>query len=356
MLLPSADQYSSLIEKKDPHSFTFLNDYTFLSNEVNGKKEYIFYKGLSAVIFKAVKDNKHFAVRCFLRADRETFRRYEEKARFLSPKDLPWKVPFEFFDNEIFFEGQQYGVQVMEWLEGGTNLYHYLDTIIYDPLQISKLQDKLISLSKNLEENGIGHGDLNFHHIVIKTEGSEIAIRLLDYDSVFIPQFRDLDSQDSGTPGFQHPRRLATDFSDTIDRFSIWILITGLEAVKNDPSLWRDSGYRNNRYFLFTLRDLINPDQSKLFQRLHNYKTEALDYYLEELVRFCQLTNLNEIAKPQLFQKSYMSPAGKDIPPLTPDKKLEIEVKSQPAGRDVLVGGQKKGITPLRLSLSKNEY
>ena len=73
-------------------------------------------------------------------------------------------------------------------------------------------------------------------------EGEDYVLKLIDYDSMFIPSFREKDSLSTGTSSFQHPMRLTSDFSETIDRFSFWVFLTALEAFKTDALLWKNAG------------------------------------------------------------------------------------------------------------------
>src|SRR3954470_24030536 len=153
MLLPSADQYSVIVAQNDLNTLSVLTDYTFLHDDVEKTTG---RPGSNAVIFKAVKDGKTFAVRFFSRGDQASFKRYEEVARYLGGRDLPWKISFEVLDKELFFEGERYPVLLMEWIEA-INLNQYINRIYNNPVKLAMLQESLVHLSRNLEQNGIGH-------------------------------------------------------------------------------------------------------------------------------------------------------------------------------------------------------
>ncbi|MFL5772701.1 MAG: hypothetical protein ACJ75F_06060 [Flavisolibacter sp.] len=357
MLFPTADQYVNLIEEKVPGTWYGLSDYNFHRTSPGNIPPYII--GKSCLIFKAEKNMQQFAIRCFLNTDPETLNRYDQVCSYLSARKLPWKTDCNYMGKEIRFHGEQYPAVKMEWIEGQL-LNMFIDRIISDPARLSRLQQDLITLSNSLEQNGIGHGDLNFSHILVKGDPTDFTIRLVDYDTMFIPTFGGQNSTVSGTPGFQHPARLASDYSESIDRFSIWILITGLEALKQDPLLWTQPerfGFRTDENMLFTFRDLLNPEKSRLFQHLFSYKNDALRYYVQQLETFCAGSSLNVVTHPEIY-RSPVRPmqeerkGGMQIP----QKLFQVEIKTIPSGRDVLVNGTKKGITPLRLSLAKEDF
>jgi hypothetical protein len=135
-------------------------------------------------------------------------------------------------------------------------------------------------------------------HIRFIKQGQEYILKLIDYDSMFLPSFKGEDSITTGMPGFQHPMRLASDFSETIDRFSFWIFLTALEAFKINPSLWQNAkqnGFNKEEQILFTYGDLALPRQSETFQLLKQNQNNALKFYTEKLIGFCNTSSLESI-------------------------------------------------------------
>gem|GEM_PF-3443607 len=376
MPLPSLEQYFYLLTERESLSSSQLGDYEFLS-DASGK--YLYKHGTTAVVFKARKGNKHYAIRFFLREEPQLFRRYEQISSYLENKQLEWKVGFKFLERGIFFEEQFYPVIIMDWAEG-LPLNQFIDEEIFNQSLLFGLQKKLANLSDSLEKNHIGHGDLKFDNILIDRNGADFSFKLVDYDSFYVPDFEGLKNLEPGSPGFQHPRRLASDFSERVDRFSLWVMLTALEALKHDTDLWTNAdqfGYNKTKNLVFTLKDLINPAGSKLIQRLQGYKSEALNFYLEKLIRYSQLTRLDDVEKPALYKDAAYMPATKPVaapvPPVPPvasvpavptpapkpkeeEKKFDIEIKSNPSGKDVALRGVKKGITPLKLSITRNDF
>jgi len=385
MPLLSVEQYSNVIDKRDPLFLSTLTRYDFLFKENGAKKEYCFGKGESAAVFKAVKGSKSFAmrsflkgepetkvvkglktfaIRCFLKPNPETFNRYQQIANFLATKELPWKVAFEFLDNEVLIDDQYYPVLKMDW-EDGIPLNQFIDNNAGNATQLTKLQKKLIALSENLEENGIGHGNLEYSNILL-TDGQDLSLKLIDYESMFIPAFQGEKSLETGNYGFQPPARTPLHFSETIDRFSFWVLLATLEAVKVSADIWQhmQQGGYNREHSFFSVSDFSDPDISPLFQKLRAYNSEALNFYLDALITFSRSSNLNAIEKPVLYKTSFVLPTHEIAKPtpITPEivvekpKHFEVEIKTIPSGKDVLVNGAKKGITPLRLNVLKKDF
>jgi len=295
MNLPSAEEYLKIIEKKAPGSLAMLPNHRFVLRK-DGKACW-HKKSPHAVVFKTESNSRFYAVRFFLYDQPELFERYHQIQNYLANRALSWKVPFEFLDKEYYPATQ------MDWIDS-LSFTEYLDLIITEPLLISKLQSRLVDLSRSLEENGIGHGNLNLSHVRFVKQQQEYILKLIDYDSLYIPSFEGKDSLTVGTASFQHPMRLASDFSERIDHFSFWIFLTALEALKADASLWTkatENGYDKSEQLLFNFRDLAFPQQSRIFQILKGYNSDALNFYSEKLIGFCNSRSLDEIEAPRLY-------------------------------------------------------
>jgi hypothetical protein len=296
MKLPSADEYIQIISKTKEDLPT-LRNYNFHFEE-NGKA--LFYKkSRRAIVFKAEHNSKAYAIRFFLNDDPDFFKRYQQIHDYLEEKPFSWKVPFN-------FSGEGYNPMVkMDWIES-ISLSEYLDLIIRDPSQIANLQSRFVSLHQELEGNGIAHSNLNMKHVRFIKQGQEYILKLIDYDSMFLPSFKGKDSVTTGMPGFQHPMRLASDFSETLDRFSFWIFLTALEAFKINPSLWQNAkqnGFNKEEQILFTYSDLALPRQSETFQLLKQNQSNALKFYTEKLIEFCNASSLESIEAPRLYDE-----------------------------------------------------
>lgn len=340
MKLPSAEEYLQIVDQKNPGTLATLFNHKFIL--AADDKTYFVKKSRNHIVFKTEHLSSSYAVRFFLHDDDELFRRYHQVETYLNQKDLSWKVPFRFMDEEY------YPVILMDWIDG-PSFTEYLDLIIDDASLISKLQQQLVSLSRELESNGIGHGNLNMKHIRFVRQADDAVLKLIDYDSMFIPPFREKDSFSVGTSGFQHSVRLTSDFSETIDRFSIWVFITALEAFKTDPSLWknsRENGFNKEEQILFTYRDIAFSQQSAMFQMLRIYNSAALNFYCDKLIAFCNSASLNEVEAPTLYgekdlpsTKSYQLQTNKtpetinkeaDQPPVTTSENKVIQKPAVP--------------------------
>src|SRR5690606_27500819 len=125
-------------------------------------------------------------------------------------------------------------------------------------------------------------------------------VRLIDYDGMYVPHLYGKKALELGRSEFQHPNRTQYDFDPEMDRFSFWVMITALEALKYDHSLWKEvmqGGFNTLDNFLFSIEDFRNPRSSGLFQRLRGMQHSSLQYFVEKLQIFCggDIKNINRV-------------------------------------------------------------
>jgi hypothetical protein len=171
---------------------------------------------------------------------------------------------------------------------------------------------------------------------------------------MFVPEFAGHNSSEPGVLDFQHPNRVKSDFSPTMDRFSFWVVLTALEALIWDSSLWKSSvhgGFNNDSNLLFTRKDFQNPQASRLFQVLLNSGNAELIAMARKLISF-SLGSFNLV--PAVNESGNILNIPEPIPPFNRGELIEpgiILVKSNPQGAPVFSSLLSKlGNTPLKLS------
>jgi hypothetical protein len=208
-------------------------------------------------------DGRLAAVRLFLRdlEGREaTYRALQAHAAAL-PIALPFLVPFLYEPEGITVRGRRCPLVRMEWVEG-VPLNVYVNDAVAEPERLADLTRRWADLVRLLETARIAHGDLQHGNVLV--EPATGALRLLDYDGVWVPELAGkVSGRETGHPAYQHPKRTAGDYGPLMDRFSALVIHTALFVVSRSPDLW----YRldNGDNLLFSRDDLADPDASKAF-------------------------------------------------------------------------------------------
>ena len=170
----------------------------------------------------------------------------------------------------------------------------------------------------------IAHNDLQHGNVMVQRNGDirpeDYDIRLVDYDGIFLPQFRGDPSPELGHKNYQHPLRSARDYDGYIDNFPSLVIYLSLLALAADPGLW--SLFYNEDNLLFTRDDYTAPGRSDLFQRLRNSPDETARSLTGYLHKCCslpieQVPDLETILREGLPAQAILSPPAASQSPAT---------------------------------------
>jgi TonB family protein len=288
---PTIAEYNQSIKTNGGNVFKTLKGLNFIPARNLPIKIFTYGSGSYAAIFKAKDTTKEFAIRCFINAEQENIIRYKAISQYLHNIHEDWLSSFEVFDNEIIINGKQYPVIRMEWIDGQL-INNYVSDHLQFNSELEEIQRQIVFISNGLEKNKIGHGDIQCGNIIVKKENNKIQLKLIDYDGMFVPSFANKINLEKGRTEFQHPNRFVSNaFNEKIDRFSFWVILTALEALKFDKTLWKEimlGGFNTLDNFLFQAGDFQNPNHSTLFKRLKSINQPSLNFYVNILQDICQ--------------------------------------------------------------------
>ncbi len=233
MNYPTIGEYNQAIKAKGGNAFSSLGGITILPSRTLPIAVYLFGSGAYAAVFKGNYYGQTLALRCFLSAENETIKRAKIICDYLRNLNEPWLVKSEFLENEICVNRSYFPVMKMDWIDGKL-INQFVTAYLDDNRVLSELQRKLIHISQSLEENRIGHGDIQCGNIIIKGDSQNFEVKLIDYDGMYVPQLLGKDSIEKGRSEFQRPGRTLSHFDHEMDRFSFWVIITALEALRQN--------------------------------------------------------------------------------------------------------------------------
>jgi hypothetical protein len=214
-----------------------------------------------------------WAVKCFTREIPGLRERYTAISDYLRQAQLPFLVAFQYLDPGIRAGGQWYPVVKMDWVEG-VALNRFVEQHLDQPPVLDRLARLWVSLARLLREARLAHGDLQ-HGNVLLVPGSKagsLAVKLVDYDGMWVPVPALRQSIEVGHPAYQHPQRLReVVYGEEVDRFSHLVIYTALRALLvGGKSLW--DRYDNGDNLLFQQADFAAPTRSPLFAELLRMK------------------------------------------------------------------------------------
>src|SRR5665213_1079652 len=273
------------------------------------------YSGNFADVYEVrCPDGSRWAVKCFTREVPGLRERYQEISAWLRKAKLPFTVDFRYLEQGVRVGGKWYPVLKMEWVEGLT-LRQFVTQYLDKPAMLEVLLQLWAKMGKYLRAAHIGHCDLQ-HGNVLLVPGSTpnaLALKLIDYDGMWIPPLAKSKSGEVGHANYQHPQRLREGtYSLEVDRFPLLLAATAMRALKADKSLW--TKYDNGDNLLLKESDLAAPGQSALFEELASLPDPGL-VMLAAQVRAAlkgplESAALLENAMPERNRPSQLAPAS----------------------------------------------
>lgn len=305
--------------------------------------------GNFASVYRFETGDKLIAVKCFLRHVPDQLQRYEQLSRFMAVKNSPHIVDFQYLEKGIRVKADWYPVLKMTWIDG-VLLDQHLRKQVGNKSEMEKLADRFQRMVCDLKQLGIAHGDLQHGNIMVQPS----ALRLVDYDGMFVPALAGSPSNELGHPNYQHPGRTNKDFSPALDDFSAWQIHSSLLIAMSDPLLFKKYN-GGDECILFRQPDLQDAERSRIFRELTNHPNQLVKERAELIKRLAdcplskipafsdRLPDLNDIAR-EIHSVEVSSAAKKttNLPDwMLPDEVTATKeqpskpIKSAPAGRPI---------------------
>ena len=237
---------------------------------LDARRSPVFLAGNFAGVFKVVtKDGEHLAIKCFTREVPNLPRRYAAVAKFCRTAQCPYVVPLQFLSAEVFVTSRvaphaDYAVVTMPWIDG-RSIGAVAEILCQrgNAAALAGLTRAWSRLCLDLLQRGIAHGDLKHDNILVSQDG---RLKLIDYDSMYLPELKGLPSTMLGGINFQHPKRDVRHFDAAIDHFSMLVILLSLRALTFGPELFRR--HHNGENLILTKDDFTRPEGSDLLKVL----------------------------------------------------------------------------------------
>ena len=293
MLWPNGIDYKLAIDSFPDIS---ILDSTLKSGNLHrgANNDLIFYSGEFSIVFPIEAISNTFALRCWIKDTGDAETRYREISDYLGQCGLPYFVDFAYVSEGILVNANKYPITRMEWAEGET-LCDFIEQNLHDAECLKTAAAEFQKMVETLHAHQISHGHLQDGNILLRRNGTNVEIKLIDYDSMFVPALCGQPDNIVGLPEYQHPQRIVGDgeASEKVDYFSELVIYLSLLSLVEKPNLWSQFGDRTKRSLLFTAEDFKNSDQSDVFQVLENL-SPAVKRLASKLKGFCSELSIDE--------------------------------------------------------------
>ena len=261
------------------------------------------HQGQFAVIYKGSNNEKSYALRLFTNKKLGEMNRYNKLYDYFNENEIFKKcdyfTDFKYFPRSIKiklntpqnYEEDWFPIIRMGWVDGKSLEDFIKDTDSEDEIQ--KLADNFLMMVKKLEELKIAHGDLHPKNILVD---DELNLKLVDYDCIYISDFKGQPQPELGDPDCQHPHRQRFAYDEKIDRFSSLVIYLGLIAISEKIEL---KTHKKSGEFIFSKKDFVDASSSELFQKLEDMGSRVTTLR-EKLIQYCnsekpEIPPLNEL-------------------------------------------------------------
>ncbi len=253
------------------------------------------YSGGFSIVFPIEVTSKTYALRGWLKDVGDAETRYQAISDYLTRAALPYFVDFEYVSEGILVNGNKWPITRMEWAEGET-LCQFIDNNLHESRALRITASEFLKMVEILHAHQISHGDLQDGNILLKRNGPDVEIKLIDYDSVFVPALQGYPDTIVGLPEYQHPQRQsgARVANEKADYFSELVIYLSFLSLAEKPGLWRQFGQRTERALLFVVDEFRNPAQSSIFQELESLSSDV-KLLASKLKQFCAKTSIDQL-------------------------------------------------------------
>lgn len=264
-----------------------LKNGTFEKNSNGSLKR---YSGGFTIVFPVIAtDGKKWAFRCWHSNLGAEKKRYEILSEEIKRLNSPYLVPFEYVSEGIVINGKTYPTTRMEWVEA-LPLNDYLKKHQNDKKRLRSLVDEFVAMCNSLHKQQIAHGDLQHGNILVTKEGK---LKLVDYDSMYVPKLTGFKDIIAGKAEYQHPTRAKNEYmSEKIDYFSELVIYICLYAASINPHLISEFNIEDSLFF--KAEDFINLEQTLVYNTLSKCSKRIVEL-LNVLASFIDKTDLNQL-------------------------------------------------------------
>jgi len=208
-----------------------------------------------------------WAVKCFTREVPGLRERYRQIADHLEKAQLPFTVDFQYLQPGIRVRGEWFPALKMRWIEG-LRLNEFIEQYLDQPKTLKMLLELWVKMSARLRQAQMAHADLQHGNVLlVPMSTGQLALRLIDYDGMYVPSLAGTRSAELGQPNYQHPQRLREGtYSAEVDRFSHLAIYSAIRCLTVRRQLWQEFGAEDS--LLFRAADFADPGSSDVFRRL----------------------------------------------------------------------------------------
>lgn len=238
-----------------------------------------FFTGGFTMVFQFTKNSKKWAFRVWHTGFNQQKERFQNISKYLEKQRLRYFADFIYDEKGLLVNGELVDTIRMEWFDYDL-LKGYIEKNRNDKQKLQKLADNFLVMCEDLHKHKISHGDLQHGNILVDNQG---YIKLIDYDSVCVPDIEGFDELITGLKGYQHHSRLKSGNKASLkaDYFSELIIYLSLCSLAENPQLWDKFNVKTTEILLFGQEDFANIQKSDIYKELSKINSDIINTLLK---------------------------------------------------------------------------
>lgn len=254
----------------------------------------VYYTGGFTVVFPVSTKHEKWAFRCWHTEIGNVRERFKTISGYINKLKSSYFCDFYYCDEGLVVDGKIFPTTRMKWINGDS-INEFIRKNSNNKEKLLSLAEKFLAMTEFLHENRIAHGDLQHGNIIIEND----EIKLVDYDSLYVPG---LDGQSDiiiGKAEFQHPKRSRLKIvSEKLDYFSELVIYLSIIAIAHKPSILEE--YSIDDSLLFQANDWQDLENSNIFRTLNDITNDDITlllFILKDYLKENDINNLQPFSK-----------------------------------------------------------
>lgn len=281
----------SISEIIDSVSVPTLIQDEIIKNGIFEKSGYepVYYSGGFTVVFPVTTKQGKWAFRCWHTEMGNVRDRFKIISDYINSLNSSYFCSFYYCDNGLVVDGKLFPTTRMKWVNGDT-INEYINKNSKNKDKLLSLAEKFLAMTEFLHKHRIAHGDLQHGNIIIENNN----IKLVDYDSLFVPGLEGQSDIITGKAEFQHPNRLNLKIaSEKLDYFSELVIYLSIISIAHKPSLLNEFSIADS--LLFQASDWNDFENTKIFNALSEINNDDITLLLLIAKGYLKENNLNNL-------------------------------------------------------------
>lgn len=250
----------------------------------------IHYTGGFTVVFPVYANGQKWAFRCWHTEMGNVRERFKIISDYINQLNSPYFCNFYYCDSGLTVDGKVFPTTRMNWVNGKTINQYIAENANNKKLMLS-LAEKFLTMIESLHKHHISHGDLQHGNIII-TDSEEI--KLVDYDSLFVPGLDGESDIIIGKADYQHPKRGQVKItSEKLDYFSELVIYLSILAIAYKPTIIRVFSIEDS--LLFRYEDWNDFGQSPICTALKGIGNNDISLLIDILINYINEDNINNL-------------------------------------------------------------